>query len=200
VTSEPDYRNDSVVRRIAADHGLSEDAARACFQEMLRFLDVVAESERSLSPSVPVDDAWHAFIVHTRAYADYCEARFGSFIHHEPGSGAGSDVVPNAESLITARFGAVDARFWPPRASDCGGNNNVSDCGGEKQRLRGGPGVEDGAVAVADCAATRAARSGSDLAFSPSQALTATPEERRREGSSAVPDRSARSPRSLAIA
>lgn len=35
-------------------------------------------------PSKAVDDAWHAFILSTRAYRDFCERAFGRFLHHTP--------------------------------------------------------------------------------------------------------------------
>ena len=40
---------------------------------------------RSLGmPSRAVDDAWHAFIVMTRDYADFCKRAFGRYLHHTP--------------------------------------------------------------------------------------------------------------------
>lgn len=35
---------------------------------------------------VVLDEYWHAFILHTRDYADFCEVHFGCFVHHSPGS------------------------------------------------------------------------------------------------------------------
>ncbi|NDY90386.1 hypothetical protein G3A44_04150 [Ideonella sp. TBM-1] len=35
-------------------------------------------------PSQVVDDLWHAYILHTRAYARYCQQAFGGFLHHTP--------------------------------------------------------------------------------------------------------------------
>lgn len=41
-------------------------------------------------PSHAVDEAWHGFILCTAAYAEFCEAAYGRFLHHHPeGSGAG---------------------------------------------------------------------------------------------------------------
>jgi hypothetical protein len=33
-------------------------------------------------PSRAVDEAWHAFILETRAYAEFCQAAFGGMLHH----------------------------------------------------------------------------------------------------------------------
>lgn len=35
-------------------------------------------------PSQVVDDAWHAFILYTRAYELFCRRAFGRFLHHTP--------------------------------------------------------------------------------------------------------------------
>jgi hypothetical protein len=35
-------------------------------------------------PSQVADDAWHAFILHTRYYQDFCNKAFGRFLHHTP--------------------------------------------------------------------------------------------------------------------
>jgi hypothetical protein len=35
-------------------------------------------------PSQAVDDAWHAFILSTRHYRDFCSRAFGRFLHHTP--------------------------------------------------------------------------------------------------------------------
>jgi hypothetical protein len=35
-------------------------------------------------PSRVVDEAWHEFILDTRAYARFCEEAFGEYLHHTP--------------------------------------------------------------------------------------------------------------------
>ena len=35
-------------------------------------------------PSQVVDDLWHAFILCTRDYAQFCQLAFGRFLHHKP--------------------------------------------------------------------------------------------------------------------
>jgi hypothetical protein len=129
---------------------MSTSLAAAAFHEMLKFLEVVAEHPSPLSPSQPVDAAWHAFILHTRDYADYCAERFGSYLHHEPGATDVTGGINHTRVLIEARFGTVDGCCWP-NASDCQGPDGVlTDCSGE------GPGesvpARTGAqVALADC-------------------------------------------------
>lgn len=43
---------------------------------------------------VVLDEYWHVFILHTRDYAAFCDAHFGFFIHHSPGS---PDFVPASD-------------------------------------------------------------------------------------------------------
>ena len=46
-------------------------------------------------PSQIVDDAWHEFILHTRAYASWCDAAFGRVLHHTPAEVLGRDPKRN---------------------------------------------------------------------------------------------------------
>ena len=40
-------------------------------------------------PSAVVDAAWHAFILHTRAYEVWCRSAFGKLLHHTPAEALG---------------------------------------------------------------------------------------------------------------
>ncbi len=71
-----------VVRRYAFKHEISVPEAEYVFHDLERFLDIAISS--SASPSLTVDEAWHEFILHTRLYADYCQSRYGTFVHHIP--------------------------------------------------------------------------------------------------------------------
>lgn len=37
-----------------------------------------------LPPSVDIDDVWHAHILHTREYTEFCNTIFGHYLHHDP--------------------------------------------------------------------------------------------------------------------
>ena len=43
-----------------------------------------AEKKLVAMPSQVVDDLWHQFILHTRAYQVFCRKGFGRFLHHTP--------------------------------------------------------------------------------------------------------------------
>lgn len=55
-------------------------------------------------PSKAADALWHAFILDTRAYRDFCEHAFGDFLHHLP-----EDVMGRLDA--DRRVAAAD-RLW----------------------------------------------------------------------------------------
>ncbi len=71
-----------VIRRYAFKRDIGIPDAERLFDELEGFLDIAISS--SVSPSFGVDEAWHEFILHTRLYADYCQSRYGTFVHHIP--------------------------------------------------------------------------------------------------------------------
>ena len=50
-------------------------------------------------PSKAVDELWHAFILHTQAYQDFCQRAFGSFFHHVPASAMGTSGSESAMAM-----------------------------------------------------------------------------------------------------
>lgn len=46
-------------------------------------------------PSRVVDEAWHAFILHTRGYESWCRSAFGKLLHHTPAEVLGRDPKRN---------------------------------------------------------------------------------------------------------
>ena len=107
----PTYSNEAVIQRIQQDAGIDRDTARTWFNEMLVFLDLVADSRDFISPPGPVDAAWHAFILHTRDYEAYCRERFGRVIHHEPTGEPDPKAYRRAYDR-RARHGQPDPMVW----------------------------------------------------------------------------------------
>lgn len=114
----------SVIARIARDNDVSRETAERWFFEALKFLGLsrsAASLDRPfcLVPSAPVDAAWHAFLLHTRPYREYCERAFGEFIDHDP---APIDVpfdwsmllhYLRTRVLMEDRYGAIEEDLWP---------------------------------------------------------------------------------------
>lgn len=73
-----------LVTRIAAEHNLSSEYADRIMSQTLAFLAACAFTGRPLTPSATVDIGWHAFILFTREYAEFCQRVAGRFLHHVP--------------------------------------------------------------------------------------------------------------------
>ncbi|GAA1394378.1 glycine-rich domain-containing protein [Catellatospora coxensis] len=115
----------------------SDDYCRRGVAQMVGFLAACAVAAEPLSPSEPVDEFWHAFIVRTVPYAAFCERVAGRFIHHQPDDDREKDEqesrIPKAEAMraravevITAAGHEVDEEFWPELAADC--NSKCTQC------------------------------------------------------------------------
>jgi hypothetical protein len=117
-----------LVGDIVRQHGTSHDYANRIIQQALGFLRACAlNPDAHLSPSPDVDKGWHAFMLRTRAYADFCEKVAGRFIHHAP-----DEPGTNTPALQSERIGAtiaamraagipVDLELWkaPAECSQC---------------------------------------------------------------------------------
>ncbi len=65
-------------------------------------------------PSKLVDAYWHAFILDTRSYADWCDRTLGRFLHHVPAERLGNDAKAN-DGLRRAWFFACKDEGIRPR-------------------------------------------------------------------------------------
>lgn len=112
-----------LTRRIMADHGADPATAERIMDQALAFLQVCAINPGAgLAPSDEVDKGWHAFILHTADYAEFCQRVAGRFIHHlpiEPGqeNGGGASLHATLAAMRTAGL-PVDEGLWPS-AADC---------------------------------------------------------------------------------
>ncbi|WP_327748522.1 hypothetical protein [Streptomyces europaeiscabiei] len=98
---------------------LNEEKADRGVGQMLAFLAACDYADRPLSPSPLVDDFWHAFLLHTEAYQDFCESTFGRYLHHQPGfldkeeHGGGKALRARTVDAITLAGYEIDPEFWP---------------------------------------------------------------------------------------
>ena len=107
-------------------------------RQALAFLVACARNpETPLAPSKAVDHGWHAFILHTREYADFCARVAGHFIHHapeDPGGGRVDAVARNATTTeIMRRTGLpVDDELWDVGQASCSANCERCCSGGHQ--------------------------------------------------------------------
>jgi hypothetical protein len=114
--------------RVERDAKVDGERAERIVGQALAFLVACARNpETPLAPSRAVDHGWHAFILHTREYADFCARVAGHFIHHapeDPGGGRVDAVARNtATTEIMRRTGLpVDAELWDVGQAACSAN------------------------------------------------------------------------------
>lgn len=116
--------------------------AECILDQAVAFLRLVGSSSgEEYSPSEQVDIGWHAFLMYTREYAEFCQRIAGRMIHHAPSDIPGVDYgTGNIQRTIAAlevRGMYVDNRLWPS-AADCNGcgycsgdSCSGSSCNGE---------------------------------------------------------------------
>lgn len=111
-------------RRLTAkitEDGIAPPLAERILDQTVAFLRLVADSPgQGFSPSPLVDIGWHAFILHTRDYAQFCERVAGRFIHHDPDDGVGGvGRAAVTAAAMRVRGIEVDEGLWYG-AAQCG--------------------------------------------------------------------------------
>ena len=106
---------------MANDDDLHPDTAERIVEQALAFLVACAHyPDGHLSPSQTVDAGWHAFILHTRDYAEFCQRVAGRFIHHrpsDPGESAREQQAIGVTITAMRDIGLpVYPDLWVPRA------------------------------------------------------------------------------------
>jgi len=132
---------DALVEDLRRHHHVTKEYAERTVGQALVFLKAQAGIVRAraegrpwvrIVPTVPVDLAWHAFILRTQAYHRFCQEHAGRYIHHVPFQdepmldGTALEVTIPALEATGYR---VDAEFWhgerkpccPPECNDMGG-------------------------------------------------------------------------------
>lgn len=114
-----DTRDTLVANMLDKFPQLTEDRAHRGVGQMLAFLAACDYADRPLSPSPLVDDFWHTFLLHTKAYREFCEERFGRLLDHRPGyldpeeHGGGKALRARTVDAITLAGYEIDMEFWP---------------------------------------------------------------------------------------
>jgi hypothetical protein len=76
------YQNDEVLARFCKTWGVSRLEARRIFGDLMRYLWLT--NDEPLTPVPIVDEMWHAFLMYTHEYHEFCERFFGRLVHHVP--------------------------------------------------------------------------------------------------------------------
>lgn len=94
------YQNPLVIKRFSKQFPQYKNDAKEIFKDMLKYLWIGRKHHIELKNSpdrkdlqfttvmhkemLIIDEMWHAFILITKQYADFCHHYFGEFIHHIP--------------------------------------------------------------------------------------------------------------------
>jgi hypothetical protein len=110
-----------LAHRVMADASHDQDTAERIIEQALIFLVACARHpDGRLSPSETVDAGWHAFILHTADYAEFCDRIAGRFIHHRPSDPGEAASEQQAIGVTIAAMRdtdlPVDSDLWVPRA------------------------------------------------------------------------------------
>lgn len=111
-----------LVARVQDDARTDRATAGRIIEDTIGFLGACALNPGArLVPSKLIDFGWHAFILHTREYAEFCERTAGRFIHHRPEvpgqAGTDSATIGATVAAIRAAGFPADADLWT-----CGAN------------------------------------------------------------------------------
>jgi hypothetical protein len=122
----------TVIDRIASTLQLPRSAAAQRFEDVKRFLHVARLTAQPISPPKAIDDAWHEWLLHSRAYRELCLTTYGKFLDHEPlaqreGDGA-CETFNTTIALTRLAFGDEVATRWMANAAGCSNCAPVGSC------------------------------------------------------------------------
>ncbi len=120
-----------VADRLVVRDGIERIIADNLKTEFLRFVALRKYNTGMLIPSALVDKFWHAFILHTEEYGDFCLRHLGYYMHHRPQDHSKTNVIN--DNIVAKRtmeclekmFPDYDKQLW----SDSAICSNDGDCG-----------------------------------------------------------------------
>jgi len=111
----------SFLQRLATENGWTTVFTSQVLTEYRRFIYLAAISDRQVTPSDAVDQAWHLHLSYTRDYwQGLCDEVLGVALHHQPTAGGASErqrfeqQYANTLVLYQREFGhPAPAGIWP---------------------------------------------------------------------------------------
>jgi hypothetical protein len=100
----------AVIRTAVSDFGVLEEEADLLFDAFLQWIAALParpEGQRYVMLKSDVDRIFHAFILNTEAYREFCNRYLGRFVDHHPVTGDGAQVdVENTVRVLRASYGS----------------------------------------------------------------------------------------------
>jgi uncharacterized protein (TIGR04222 family) len=82
---------DTFSRRLARENGWSAAYTRRVVREYKRFLTLAVTTTHAVSPSEPVDQAWHLHVLYSARYRRFCAEVLGCRLDHGPSDGGSAE-------------------------------------------------------------------------------------------------------------
>ena len=96
-------------RLIKIEHW-SEVSATKIMRQYKNFLYLQKKygDQQHIIPSLEIDEVWHAHILYTKDYAEFCQQFFGRFLHHVPQK---PGVAADSKSKVEQDFAATQELY-----------------------------------------------------------------------------------------
>ncbi len=99
-----------IKRLVKIDKWPLSQAKEACAQyRNFLFLKKKYGHAYELPPSYDIDEVWHAHVLHTRDYMDFCSSVFGAFLHHNPHT---DDADPESMGKLVKLFESQTQKLY----------------------------------------------------------------------------------------
>jgi hypothetical protein len=138
-------------QRLARENGWSHNYTQRVITEYKKFLFLCCINETCVTPSDPVDQAWHLHLTFTRLYwVDLCKNTIGKEIHHNPTKG-GTREADKFDGFYTSTQKLYEDKFGMAPPADVWQNNKerFSDINFQRVNLRGNWVIKKPRISVA---------------------------------------------------
>lgn len=130
--------NFSFSTRLARENGWTKNYASRVVEEYKKFIFLCCISETGVTPSDPVDQAWHLHLTYTKSYwIDFCKNTLQKEIHHNPTEG-GKREADKFDNFYTTCQNLYKEKFCNEPPSDVWHDNQIrfSDIDFQRVNLR----------------------------------------------------------------
>src|SRR4030095_11917811 len=125
-------------QRLARENGWTLQLSKRVIEEYKRFIFLCCISEKMITPSDAVDQAWHLHLTFTKSYwIEFCQETLGKQIHHNPTKG-GEKEAEKFDECYTRMKQLYQEKFYADPPIDIWPDNEerFSDIDFERVNLR----------------------------------------------------------------
>lgn len=118
----------STKTRMKSQYGWNTDFINGAINEYHRFLLLHKNFPTSnIVPGKIIDIVWHDHILHTKAYAEFCNIYLGYFLHHMPGLKVGDNIKATYEKYVQLFGHEPPQQYWAMQSSSSKTKNIIDD-------------------------------------------------------------------------